>query len=240
MKIQFLALAALAALSSCGEPAPAEQVAEPTPPPTAEATPTEVAPLIITEDVCLNIPMDHAHHVAAHRKEPAPVRAANEPYVTVMHTHLDSALVLQEHAPVAPRLVSAHIMPPHKELMDVKETDQVTLIAYEKKGVEAMHIVTDPMDPKHVQHVAFLHKDHVDQYNVRPGMKGHEARKLRHELKHMARKGHVFLYSEESNIVYRMRVVDPAKADYTMEEVENLEVEAIIWRNKHHKHQKNA
>jgi len=109
------------------------------------------------------------------------------------------------------------------------------LVSYEKKGVEVLQVTTDPDDPQHVEHVVFTHKNHKDEYDVTPGMKGHEARKLRKELKHMSHKGQVFLYEEDSNITYRMKVIDPNKNTYTDAEVNELEIEAIVWRNQHDK-----
>jgi hypothetical protein len=49
----------------------------------------------------------------------------------------------------------------------------------------------------------------------------------------MVHKGRVFLYDESSNITYRMAVSDGAKEVYSEQEVDTMEVEAIVWSNKH-------
>lgn len=112
------------------------------------------------------------------------------------------------------------------------------IAAYNKKGkFEGEVQVVSKSASGEIDHIVFTGKHHVDQYNVSAGLTGKEARKLRKELKHMAHKGQVFLYQEESNVMYVMDAKDNVSGDeVTMEEVDSMTITAVVWKDaKHHK-----
>jgi hypothetical protein len=232
-----LPLVAATLLAACGG-----DTAPDTATPTADSTATtvvdtpavEVVALVISEHAIDDIPMLRAHHEAQRKGNPVDTTAHTKAYETATATDLASALAADEILPVDTTPATAQVgMPLMVAVAPVGEVDNAVLVAYEKKGVEVLQVSVDPADPEQVMHVVFMAKDHVDEYDVRPGMKGAEARKLRRELKHMVHKGQVFLYEEDSNITYRMAVTDGTKVAYTDAEVDELNVEAIVWRNKH-------
>jgi hypothetical protein len=113
-----------------------------------------------------------------------------------------------------------------------------TVIAYNKKGVakEAFQVVTDGNGD--IEHIIFVNKKHKDVYDVQTGMTGKDVKKLRKELKHMVKNGQVFLYDDQSNIMYLMDASNKKGSEITEGDVDNMEVSAIIWKDKKH-HQKN-
>lgn len=116
-----------------------------------------------------------------------------------------------------------------------------TVVSYSKKGEPqaAFQVVSDP-NTGEVQQIIFEDKKHQDTYNVQTGMTGKETKKLRKELKHMVKKGQVFLYDDQSNIMYLMDAQNMAGDEVTAADVETMEVQAIIWKDKkHHKKDKN-
>ena len=63
-----------------------------------------------------------------------------------------------------------------------------------------------------------------------------KVKQLRKELKHMEHHGKIFLYDENSNLMYLMDAKDFEGDEIKVEDVESMEVEAIIWKDKkHHK-----
>jgi hypothetical protein len=229
-------------LTACGtsEPPPVAETAVPvdTTSQVTEPVATEVAAILITEHKIGDVHMNHAHHEAKRQGKPTDTIDHSKPYETVKADDLNTALAAQELTPLPPAKVDHPIGMPSVVVTSVTEVDHAMLVSYEKKGVEVLQVTTDPDDPQHVEHGVFTHKNHTDEYDVTPGMKGHEARKLRKELKHMSHKGQVFLYEEDSNITYRMKVIDPNKNTYNDVEVNELEIEAIVWRNQHDKKDK--
>ena len=73
-------------------------------------------------------------------------------------------------------------------------------------------------------------------YDVKAGMSGKEVKRLRREIKHMIKKGQVFLYDDQSNIMYLMDAKNMAGDEITAVDVESMDVQAVIWKDKkHHK-----
>ena len=196
----------------------------------------EAVALMITEHAIDEVPMLRAHHEAKRAGVAMDTTAHTKPYETATAADLASAFAYYAIVPAdTVTATSPAGMPLLVGVAPVAEVENALLVAYEKKGVEVLQVSVDAADPEQVMHVVFMSKDHVDEYDVRPGIKGAEARKLRRELKHMVHKGQVFLYAEDSNITYRMAVTDGNKVAYTDAEVDELGVEAIVWRNKHHR-----
>ncbi len=110
-----------------------------------------------------------------------------------------------------------------------------TVVAYNKKGKEqnAIQVVSD--SDGQVDKVIFYNKKHKDVYNVKVGMKGKEVRKLRRQMKHLEKDGKVFLYDDNSNIMYLMKAVNlDTGAEVTTGDIDNMDVQAIIWKDKKH------
>lgn len=115
-----------------------------------------------------------------------------------------------------------------------------TVVAYNKKGEQtsAIQVVSSP--DGEVEQVIFIDKKHSDVYDVSAGMSGKEVKQLRKELKHMVKKNQVFLYNEESNIMYLTDIQNMAGDEITEEDIENSQVTAVVWKDKkHHKKDKN-
>lgn len=112
-----------------------------------------------------------------------------------------------------------------------------TLLSFNKKGDSkaAFQVVSDQSTGE-IEQIIFVDKRHYDEYDVAVGMTGKEVKKVRRELKHMVHRGQVFLYDEDSNIMYLMDAENMVGDEITEEDVEEMEVSAIIWKDKkHHK-----
>jgi len=127
----------------------------------------------------------------------------------------------------------------------VEETDAIipleetqSMVSYAKKGKNdaALQVVTN-LQTGEVEQITFLDKNHKDVYDVQAGLTGKELRKLRREVKHMVKKGQVFLYDDQSNIMYLMDAQNMVGDEVTEADIESMEVSAIIWKDKkkHHK-----
>ncbi|MFK5857147.1 MAG: hypothetical protein QM503_13540 [Bacteroidota bacterium] len=114
--------------------------------------------------------------------------------------------------------------------------EKQTVVSYNKKGKEqsAIQVISD--GDGEVEQIIFMHKKHKDIYDVQAGLSGKQVKRLRREMKHMIKKGKVFLYSDQSNIMYLMDAQDMAGDEITAADVESMKVQAIIWKDKkHHK-----
>ncbi|GEM_PF-1806596 len=120
-------------------------------------------------------------------------------------------------------------------VIPLEETQTIT--AYSKKGEEIaeLQVVSGGSDNE-IEHIVFTDKKHTDVYDVQVGMTGKEVKNLRKELKHMVKKGQVFLYHDDSNIMYLMDAQDIEGNEIAEADIVNMEVDAIIWKDKkHHK-----
>ncbi len=111
-----------------------------------------------------------------------------------------------------------------------------TVVSYNKKGKEqsAIQVISDGNGE--VEQIIFTHKKHKDVYDVQVGLTGKQVKHLRKQMKHMIKKGKVFLYNDQSNIMYLMDAKNRTGDEITVAEVETMEVQAIIWKDKkHHK-----
>lgn len=232
-------IASIAVLTACGGGAPDAGNTADTPDTTAAVVDTplaepEVLAIVISEHAINDVSMVRAHHEARRKGATVDTTAHTKPYETATAADLATAFSAAEVVPADTMPAEAPAGPPVMvTISDVKVVDKAVLVTYEKKGVEMLQVSVDESDPDQVMHVVFTNKNHVDEYDVRPGMKGAEARKLRRELKHMVHKGRVFLYDESSNITYRMSVSDGTKEVYSEQDLDTMEVEAIVWTNKH-------
>lgn len=138
--------------------------------------------------------------------------------------------VLEEQAYEATEIVEVT-----EAVIPIDETQ--TVVAYNKKGkAEAAFQVVSSGPDNEVQQIVFTDKKHTDVYDVSAGMSGKEVKRLRKEMKHMVKKGQVFLYDDQSNVMYLMDAKDMAGDEVTAAEVESMDVQAIVWKDKkHHK-----
>lgn len=112
-----------------------------------------------------------------------------------------------------------------------------TLISYAKKDKNdaAIQVVTN-LQTGEVEQITFVDKKHRDVYDVQAGLTGKEVKRLRKEVKHMVKKGQVFLYDDQSNIMYLMDAQNMVGDEIITADVETMEVQSIIWKDKkHHK-----
>ena len=139
--------------------------------------------------------------------------------------------------------LSAECEPITEELtvaaIPIGETE--TVVAYNKKGKNKGEIQVVSSANGDIEQIVFTKGKHKDVYDVETGLSGKEVRKLRREMKHMIKKGQVFMYTESSNVMYLMddAIVsgdEVVAEEITIEDVEQMNVEAIIWKDKkHHK-----
>ncbi len=122
-------------------------------------------------------------------------------------------------------------------IIPLEETQTVVSYAKKDKNDAAIQVVTN-LQTGEIEQITFVDKKHQDIYDVQAGMSGKEARKLRREMKHMIKKGQVFLYDDQSNIMYLMDAQNMVGDEITVADVENMEVQSIIWKDKKH-HKKN-
>jgi hypothetical protein len=110
-----------------------------------------------------------------------------------------------------------------------------TAFSYSKKGKDEgeLQVVSDA--DGNVEQVVFTNKKHHDVYNVNVGMSGRDVKKLRREMKHMVKKGKVFLYSDDSNVMYMMDAKDTQGNEVTAAAVDDMSVQAVIWKDKKHR-----
>jgi hypothetical protein len=151
-----------------------------------------------------------------------------EEYEIASMEAIDAALVEQEYEAMETVEVTEVAIP-------IEETQ--TIVSYGKKGQPqaAFQVVSSGPDNE-VEQIIFTDKKHTDVYDVQAGMSGKEVKRLRKEMKHMVKKGQVFLYDDESNIMYLMDAQDMAGDEVTAADVESMDVQAVIWKDKkHHK-----
>ena len=115
-----------------------------------------------------------------------------------------------------------------KAIIPLDETK--TVVAYTKKGKAkyVMQVVSSPDGT--VDQIAFYNKKHKDEYNVEVGMSDKEVKKLRKDMKRMEKNGKVFLYNDNSNIMYLMKVENEEGDSVGASRVGNMQVNAIVWK----------
>ncbi len=117
-----------------------------------------------------------------------------------------------------------------------------TVTTYGKRGEEIMTVVSNPNDPNTIDYISFTETKHskddkknksrTDSYGIHVGMSAKEVRNLRHDMKHFVRNGKVFLYNEESNILYELDGITSDGKVVRDQDVEQMNVSAIIWKHK--------
>ena len=141
----------------------------------------------------------------------------------ISNEDLDSALETQDYVADKEIEVTEAIIP-------LDETE--TLVSYNKKGEPKAGLqVVSSLEDGEIQQIIFMDKRHKDVYNVQAGMSAKEVKKLRKKVKHMIKYGKVFLYDDSSNIMYLMDAKDMQGDEITEAEIDNMDVQAIIWKD---------
>lgn len=108
-----------------------------------------------------------------------------------------------------------------------------TVTSYQKRGEEVMKVVSDPQNPDVVDYVVLTNrKGNADVYGVKVGLTAKETRHLRQGLRHFIKKGKVFLYTEDSNIMYELDGVTSEGKTITKDEIDKMHVATLIWKDK--------
>ena len=193
--------------------------------------------IVATEELIYDIPVMTTSTKAA----PSKTVSKNETKSTVdatkqkMNTQdLEKELVKANIAPVK-KIDTSFFCFKEDKLNTVK-----TVTSYQKHGEEMLKLVSDPSNPEEIDYIVFTNKkNNADIYGVNVGLSAKEARHLRHDLKHFVRKGKVFLYTEDSNILYELDGVTSAGKTVTQQDIDNMHVASVIWKDKADKpHQK--
>jgi len=237
-KLSSVFAMALLVLVSCNSSTESDQ--EATIDTTSLDTMTTVAEAVVaylppvTENVVANVHMNKKHHEAKKAGKPTDAIDVEVDYETVTVGVFVAALA--DSGVVA---LDSSTIPAVKDTVTVSASKTVLnqdqkVIELGKRGqTSSMEVISDPTDPNTISEIVFKDKKHVDVYNVQAGMKAKDVRKLRRQMKHMVRKGKVFMYSDDSNIMYQMTATDAATKDsYTDAEVDDMTVDAIVWKNK--------
>lgn len=119
--------------------------------------------------------------------------------------------------------------------------DSHTIVSYNSNGKvkDTLHVVTNAAGE--IDHIVFTHKHHKDEYDVENGMTGKEVKELRKDVKHMVKNGKVFLYEDNSNIMYVLEAKNAQGDEVVIKEkdqmayegnVDEMVVKAIVWKDK--------
>ncbi len=170
----------------------------------------------------------HEHKIDEIPLTKVPIESSATPETDYEPPHQDdihAVLIEYEYVPVEEYAVTEAVIP-------LDETQ--TLIAYGKKDQQkaVLQVVTGP--DGEVQTVMFADKKHRDMYDVQAGMTAKEAKQLRKDLKHMKHKGNHYLYNDQSNIMYLLDIQDSEGNEYTEADIEQVEIQSIIWKHKKH------
>jgi hypothetical protein len=179
------------------------------------------------------------HPTAKPRKKTTTVEAAPEiplddvPYKSLVASDF-IASISQTHEIENPIVEISEVVIPLDETQ--------TVASFNKKGNSTGSVqVVSNAETGEIDHIIFQDKNHKDYYDVQAGMSGKEVRKLRKEMKHMAHKGQVFFYSDDSNIMYLTDIKYADGEEIVEADVDESLVTAVIWKEKSHKdHPKHA
>ncbi len=217
---------------------------------TEEAATDEVAVAVIEEvwvieehqynDIPLTSKAENKAPQESARKEEKEATAEEETVADAMleqdyeiatQTSFEEDLIEQEYEELESTVVVTEVVIPLEETQ--------TLVSYAKKDKnDAVIQVISNLQTGEIEQIIFVDAKHQDVYDVQAGLTGKEVKRLRKEVKHMVKKGQVFLYDDQSNIMYLMDAQNMVGDEVTVAEVETMEVQAIIWKDKKH-HKKN-
>jgi hypothetical protein len=192
----------------------------------------------VQENKVANVHMNKKHHEltkAGKATEMVDVELdfINVPVDVFVASLADSGIVVQNTRPAVKAAPAPKDSVTVTTSATVLNSDQTVLELGKKGQASMMEVVSDPTDPNTIDQIVFTDKKHTDVYNVQAGMSARDVRKLRKDMKHMVKKGKVYMYSDDSNIMYQMTATDALTKDsYTEAEVDDMQVDAIVWKNK--------
>ncbi|MBX2843840.1 MAG: hypothetical protein KTR26_18860 [Flammeovirgaceae bacterium] len=214
----------------------------------------EIVDLVVEEDNWI-IDEDHYDLVPltsqATMETPAPVGEEEAPETEVDEAGVESPLgnaeaeeqVASGNKMETMKALEANLIEKDFEMLETGELTEMavpldetqTVVAYGKKGEAqaAIQLVTN-LQTNEIEQIIFVDNKHQDVYNVKVGMSGKEVKMLRKEMKHMIHKGQVFLYDDQSNLMYLMEAKEMEGDEITEAEIETMEVQSIIWKDKNH------
>jgi hypothetical protein len=185
----------------------------------------DYVPIVATEELIYDIPIMPVSERTVSKDETK--STVTTPKQKMTTKNLEKELAKSDIVPVK-KIDTSFFCFKEDKLNTVK-----TVTSYQKHGEEMLKIVSDPSNPEVVDYIVFTDKkDNTDVYGVNVGLSGKEARHLRHDLKHFIRKGKVFLYTEDSNILYELDGVTSAGKTVTEQDVDNMHVASVIWKDK--------
>lgn len=176
-------------------------------------------------------PVEEQDNTAMEEQEEADEEMLEEEYEIATMDAIEEDLLEQEYEELASTVEVTEVVVP------LEETQTVVSYAKKAKNDAAIQVVSN-LETGEIEQITFMDQKHQDVYDVQAGMTGKEVKKLRREMKHMVKKGQVFLYDDQSNIMYLMDAKNMVGDEITVEDIETMEVQTIIWKDKKH-HKKN-
>ncbi|MEK6479178.1 hypothetical protein WJR50_16650 [Catalinimonas sp. 4WD22] len=227
--VYFLSMSILACcVAACSQAEKSELAEESITAVEEEGPNLEDEPWVIHEHQINHVPLTSKAETApsTEQNEAEETEGMDEAYQIYTVDMVEEEFLEIEYEPLETVSVTEMVIP-------LSETQTVT--SYSKKGKakgDTLQVISS--GDGEIEQIIFTHKKHKDTYDVRAGMSGKEVKKLRKELKHMVKHGQVFLYDEASNIMYLMDVQDAMGNEVTYAEIDTMEVQAIIWKDKKH------
>lgn len=235
IKVSSIIVVSTLVLASCSSPSNNENVTATDSMAVDSSALMVEAPYImpsVQEDYNAGVHMSKKHHELKKAGLPTDSVDTLDNYETVTVDVFVAALADSDIVPVAPAPAAAPDSITVTTAATVLNTDQ-TVVELGKRGqASSIEVISSKKDPNVIDKIVYTDKNHVDVYNVKAGMTAHDVRKLRREMKHMVKDGKVFMYEDDSNIMYQMTATDQTtKTSYTDDEVDNMTVDAIVWQN---------
>lgn len=197
----------------------------------AEEKPIEIAEEIVVEEDFI-IDEYHINDLAITSHPTAKARKQKD-------TSLTHEVVPYKVSPakmITDSLVNDYAVVNELEVIAIPLDETQTVVSYGKKDqwTGTVQVVSD-LETGEVDHIIFTDKKHEDYYDVKNGMTTKEAKRLRKELKHMKHKGQVFLYEDDSNIMYLVDAKYSDGQEIVEADLDESVITAIVWKDKHHK-----
>ncbi|TNF43059.1 MAG: hypothetical protein EP311_04010 [Cytophagales bacterium] len=133
-----------------------------------------------------------------------------------------------------PEVEPVSVVAQEELIIPLDETQTVQSFGKRGQSTGAVQVVTNSSTGE-IDHIIFEDKHHKDYYDVQAGMSVKDVKKLRKEMKHMAHKGKVFFYSDDSNIMYLLDTKYSDGSEVLEEDIEESFVSAVVWKDKNHK-----
>lgn len=236
---------------SCNQSAPAEETAEETVVEeieVAEAEDAEESKTVVREHHINEVPVTKKSKSGESTEMKESVKEENSKTALDRQVETDNEYEVTTHEELHASLQNSDYV--HLDEITITETiiplgETETVVSYSRKGKvkDTLQVVTNGNGE--VQHIIFTHKHHKDEYDVAVGMSEKEVKNLRKDMKRMEKHGKVFLYSETSNVMYVLTATNESGDRYSdskvadneglaAAEVDEMKVQAIVWKDKKH------